>query len=203
MKKGLMFFLNLHSYIKVARICLIPAAFFLFFARGVVLMAVSASIAGILLVISLIRAPSDEEILKGIKQFHEEFSKRVQADTETKRYNESKTLKGYRQGSGTILKRQVDGEYVYSCILDVGMARRGTDFTFYVGEWNLLHESEGRHNQYAVGPGNFRYTYEPLPGENAAKLEFMLTDANIHLVILVDNDYHARDFLEIVTVFDS
>ena len=203
MKKGLMFFLNLHSYIKVARICLIPAAFFLFFARGVVLLSVAAAVAGILLVISLIRAPSDEEILKGIKQFHEEFSKRVQADTETKRYNESKTLKGYRQGGGTILKRQVDGEYVYSCILDVGIARRGADFTFYVGELNLLHKGASRHDHYSINPGNFRYTYEPIPSENAAKLEFMLTDANIHLVILVDNDYHVRDFLEVVKTFEK
>ena len=203
MKKGLMFFLNLHSYIKIARICLIPAVFFLFFARGAVLMSIAAVIFGILLVFSIIRAPSDEEMLKRIKRFHEEFQKRVSADTETKRYNEAKILTGYRHGGGLLLKRQVEGEYVYSCILAVGIARKGSDFTFYTNELNLLRKGENPRNQYAINPSNFQYTYEPLPNENAVILEFMLLETNTHLSVLVENDYHLRDFLDIIKVFEK
>lgn len=203
MKKGFMFFLNLHNYIKIARICLIPAALFLFFARGVLLMTVALILIGILLLISLIRAPSDEDVLKRIKQFHEEFRKRVSADTESKRYTNAKILTGYRQAGGTLLKRQVDGEYIYSFILDVGIAHKGSDFAFYVGELNLLRENECQQNLYSITPENFQYTHEPIPGEDAARLEFALTDANIHISILVENDYHLREFLEIVKVFGS
>ena len=69
MKKGFMFFLNLHNYIKIARICLIPAALFLFFARGVLLMTVALILIGILLLISLIRAPRTRTFSKGSNSF--------------------------------------------------------------------------------------------------------------------------------------
>lgn len=203
MKKGLLFFLNLHSYVKIARICLIPAAVFLFFARGIVLMATSLIILGILLVISLIRAPFDEDVLKGIKQFHDEFQKRIAADAETKQYNEAKALVGYRHGGKVLLRRQVDGDYIYSYIIDIAIARTDSGFIFYTNELNLLRNDDSRRNQYSINSANFQYTYEPLPNQNAAVLEFLLLETNIHISVLVENDYHLRDFLEILKSFDK
>ena len=202
MKKGLLFFLNLRPYVKIARVCLIPAAFFLFFARGVFLMTLSAVIIGILLVISIIRTPSDDQILKEIQQFHDEFKKRVSSDSETQRYNEVKIIKGYQQKGRMRVKRQVGGETIYPCITDLAIARKGEDFVFYFKELNLLRKSESNQNLYSINPTNFRYTYEPLPNENAAILEFMLSEVNIHISILVESDYHLRDFLEMVKFFE-
>lgn len=203
MKNGLMFFLSLHSYVKIARILLIPAVFFLFFARGVLLMTVSIVILAFLFLISIIRAPSDEEFLKGIKQFHEEFQKGVAADTETKRYSQAKILTGYRRDGGFSMKRHINGDTVYSYILDVGIARRGTEFFLYTDALDLLRKGEPQRKQYAITSLNFRYKYEPIPNQDAAILEFMLLETNTHLSMLVESDYHLREFLDMLQVFEK
>jgi hypothetical protein len=198
-----MFFLNLRSYVMIARICLIPAAFFLFFARGAVLMAASLIILGILLAISLIRAPSDEEVMKKIKQFHEEFQKRVSAEAETKRYDQAKILTGYRNDGGFSMKRHLDGETVHSRLMDVGLARKGSDYVLYTDELNLLRRGEHDREQYTVHQLNFQYKYEPIPQQDAAVLEFMLLDTNTHFSITVQSDYHLREFLDMLRALDS
>ena len=41
------------------------------------------------------------------------------------------------------------------------------------------------------------------PSENTAVPEFMLTEANTHVAVPVENDYHLRDFLDVSKVFDK
>lgn len=198
MKKGFMFFLNLHNYIKIARICLIPSVFFLFFARGALLMGVAAAIVGVLLIISIIRAPSDEEVLKHIGQNRDEFQKRFISEAEIKGYRSMETLHGFGQGKGLRLKRRVNGEYIYSHIVNIGIARKGAEVLLSVGELNLLQKGEGTRNPFTLPINELQYTFEPIPNEGTAVLELVLLPTNTHIAILVEQDYHFRAFLDML-----
>lgn len=198
MKKGFMFFMNLHNYIKIARICLIPAVFFLFFARGALLMGVAAAIVGVLLIVSIIRAPSDEEVLKHIGQDRDEFQKRFISEAEIKGYRSMEVIHGFGQDNGLRLKRRVNGEYIYSHIVNIGVARKGAEILLSVGEQDLLKKDEGTREQFTLPVTELQYVYEPIPNEGTAVLELVLLPTNTHIAILVEQDYHFRAILDIL-----
>ena len=108
------------------------------------------------------------------------------------------TLHGFGQGKGLRLKRRVNGEYIYSHIVNIGIARKGAEVLLSVGELNLLQKGEGTCNPFTLPINELQYTFEPIPNEGTAVLELVLLPTNTHIAILVEQDYHFRAFLDML-----
>lgn len=192
--KGFMFFVNLHSIVKIARVCLIPAILFMFIARGITLMVVSGLVLITCFLLSIIRAPSDEVVIKEINSFHEVFKKRISAEIELNNYKDVEILKGYRHQGRMFLKRRVRDQYVYPCIKDIAFASNGSEYYIYTNESHLMARKENTVKKFRITKGNVRFSTSPLKGDNTFLLEVIIVDQNECISIIVDNDYHLRNF---------
>lgn len=189
-----MFFANLHSVVKIARVCLIPAILFLFIARGIALMVVSGLFFITCFLLSIVRVPSDEVVIKEINSFHEGFKKRISAEIELNNYKDVEILKGYRQQGRMFLKKRVGNQYVYPCIEDIALASGGSEYYIYTNELHLIDRKEITVKKFRLTKGNVRFSTSPLKGDNKFLLEVIIVDQNECISMIVDNDYHLRNF---------
>lgn len=157
-------------------------------------MVVSGAVLIACFVLSIIRAPSDEDVIKEINSFHESFNKRINTEIELNNYKNVEILKGYKQQGRMLLKKRVGDHDVYPCIMDVAIAVNGTDYYIYSDELYLLAPKESKVKKVRIDRANVTYSVSPLSGNNTILLEVVVVDQNEFISFIVDNDYHFRNF---------
>lgn len=197
MKKGLMFFFNMGNITQAARIALVPAIIFMFFARGYLMMGISALLVLVCLFFGLIHAPADEMALSAIRDFYQSFEDRLRLTTMKK--EDFLYIKGYEIKGRMFLKRQVNNKVIYPVptVASIVLSHDENEYYLMIGRLNLLKNVQPEYKKIKIDHQNLSIesTIES-EDDSVMVINIKTSAAGGNIKIFVENNHTSRRFLE-------
>lgn len=191
MKNGYLFFFNMGNITKGARIGLLPAAFFVFLARGWLLMILSLVIMLVCIILSVIHAPSDKTATFVMDDFYKAFEERTRL--ESKRKEISEYAKGYLVKGKMFLKRHIGNQTVYPTLMTLAVFGVDGESFLLIGQKTLVKEEFPQFRKIKISG---EVSLEPLIyDESTIVIKIVTGDGDKELEFVTEYNYRIRDFL--------
>lgn len=200
MKNGYMFFLNLGTVTYMARIFLVISAVAFFSVNGFYQrMAIGACIV-VLLLISVIKAPSDKDVMRAVQLFRERFKEKLAEGGHTYSMQGVKVLEAYRVKGKMKLKRTVGYDVVYPHLVSLALAKsdRGK-LELYIDELCLFKRGEPEFSKRIVDATCFGISVKADEQDSDVIEMTLCCDGYAGgMTIIAKNDYHYREFMDML-----
>ena len=198
MKNGYMFFLNLGTVTYMARILLIGAVFAFFSVEGFYQKLIVSACLFVLFVISVIKAPSDKDVVRAIEFFRTRFKEKIGDTGHTFSMNGVRVLEAYRVKGKMRMRRTVGYDIIYPNLISVALAHEDKGkLMLYVDELCLLRRGGAAFHRCVVDNKTLRISTRLDDVDKDVvwiTLGCPLFEKDIE--IIAKNDFHYREFVE-------
>jgi len=196
MKRGILFFLNMGTITRGAKIAILPAVFLVFLAKGFLMMGLSIAFAFLCICVAAIPAPSDDVAMFAIKSFYESFEERIQAKSGKKHNFEY--IKGYQVKGKMFLKRRVKNKMVYPIPMVASIVSMCEDEELYlmIGRMSLLKNERPVFEEAKISDCDI--SVENDTEENSMIILIKTSKTQEGISFVVENNYMSREFLSVV-----
>ena len=201
MKNGYMFFLNLGNVTFIARIFLIVFAIAFLSVDSFSLKVYIAIAFVISFAVSVIKAPSDKDVLRTIERFRGEFKEKLFESRHTSSAQSVKVIEAYKVVGKMCMKRAVGRDIIYPHLISLALAPSAVSgkMILYVDELCLLKKGDIRFNEYLVDSSNFRIETETDEKDrDVVTLNVKYPSCEEGISLVLKNDFHYRDFMEFI-----
>lgn len=200
MKNGYMFFLGLGRIAFYARISMLVFVFAFFNVNNFYLkLAVSACIV-VSLAVSVIKAPADKDVMRQVEYFRQKFKERIQDIGHTYSMKNVKVLEAYRVKGGMSAKRVIGRDVIYPYLMSVAVApaEKGA-VMLYTDELCLLKKGDPVFREHRVELSNIDISTKIDNGDSdVVYIEMKIPSYDEVVKLIVKNDFHYREFMELI-----
>ena len=201
MKNGYMFFLNLGTVTYMARILLIITVIAFFSVNGFYQRLILGVCLAVLLLISVIKAPSDKDVMRAVQLFRERFKEKLAESGHEHSMRGVRVLEAYRVKGSMKLKRNVGYDLVYPHLISLALAKSDKgSLELYIDELCLFYKGEPEFSKRIVNASNFRVSANiDTENEDVVELTIGCEGYREGIKIITRNDYHYREFMELIS----
>ena len=197
MKNGYMFFLNLGTVTYMARVFLLISGIALLSVDGFYQKVLVGIFFAVFFVISIIKAPSDKDVMRAIDFFRNRFKEKIGESGHTFSMNSVKVIEGYRVKGKMKIKRSVGYDVIYPNLVSFAIAREGKgSLMIYADELCLLRRGEPNFNRCIVDSQSLEITAREEDDVVFVNIRCPIYKEGID--IIVKNDFHYREFMDTI-----
>ena len=202
MKRGILFFYNMGKITTAARIAIIPLAWTLtrfvppaFF--------VCLWLFVLSLIVAMIPAPSDKAMMRVIEKYREEAKRQMSEESQIRDTERLIVLHGYRKSGTMGLRRHVGRDVIYPFPTSFFYGERGNKRFLMIAKKSLLNGAPVDYEMIQLHEKEeaeaVRVTAQVDPqSEEVVELTLYTKHAPHGITLFVRNDYHYRDFANVV-----
>ena len=200
MKNGYMFFLNLGTVTYMARILLVIDSFAFLMVNGFYPRVAIAVLWAICFVVSIIKAPSDKDVVRAIEYFRKRFKEKIGEAGHTYSINGVKVLEAYRVKGKMKMRRTVGYDVIYPNLISLALAKedKGT-LELYVDELCLMRRGDVAFHRCVVDAKTL--VVNARLDEDDKDVVCITLKCPIYkeeIEIIAKNDFHYREFMDMV-----
>lgn len=196
MKNGYMFFLCLGGVTLFARLALVALAV-AFFSVDEFFLRIYIGIALFLcLVVSVIKAPSDKDVMRAIERFREGFKEKLQSSRHACSMGSVKVLEAYKVKGAMRMKRTVGRDVIYPHLISLAIAPspEAGKMILYVDELCLFKVNDIRFSERTVDASSCEISTE-CDGESVT-LTLRCEGYEQGVSFITKNNFHYREFID-------
>ena len=205
MKNGYMFFLNLGTVTYMARIALLLSGVGLLMVDGFYQKALLGACFAVAFLISIIKAPSDKDVLRAVEFFRSRFKEKIGESGHTYSMSGVKVVEGFRVKGKMKMKRTAGYDVIYPNLVSIGVAReeKGT-LMFYADEICLLHRCEPLFKRCVVDTKSLELTAKvDEEDKDVVCISIKCPIYENGIDIITKNDFHYREFMEMIDTMNE
>ena len=202
MKNGYMFFLSLGKVALFARISLLVlvcAFAYLDISNFFIKLALSVAIV-IALAFSVIKAPADKDVVRGIEFFRQRFKERIKDIGHTYSMKNVRVLDAYRVKGNMHMNRTVGRDVIYPYLMSVAISpvQKGSVMV-YTDELCLLKKGDPVFREALVNVEDLKVSAKiDNDDPDVVYVELTLPNYEERVELMVINDFHYREFMELI-----
>ena len=202
MKNGYMFFLSLGKVALFARITLLVlvcAFAYLDISNFFIKLALSIAIV-IAIAFSVIKAPADKDVMRQIDFFRQRFKERIKEIGHTYSMKNVKVIEAYRVKGNMHMRRTVGRDIIYPYLMSVAISpvQKGSVMV-YTDELCLLKKGDPvfRESLVNISDLNVSTKYDD-DDQDVVYMGLTLPGYEERVELIITNDFHYREFMEII-----
>ncbi len=198
MKNGYMFFLNIGTLTYIARVLLLVLTVALFFVDSFFLRTVVLVCLAVCLLISIIKAPSDSDVMKALEFFRKRFNEKIAENGHVYSIKGVKVIHAYKLKGRMLLKRTVGYDVIYPNLVSVALANAGNgELELYIDELCLLKKGDPKFTKHVVDASNLRISSRNDGGDpEVVEMTIYCEGYEEGLRIITKKDFHYKEFVE-------
>ena len=205
MKNGYMFFLNLGTVTYIARIMLLISAFAMLYVNGFYQKAIVFVCLVIFFFVSIIKAPSDKDVMRAVEFFRTRFREKIGETGHTYSMNGVKVLEAYRVKGKMKMKRTIGYDVIYPNLVSVAVAKEEKGaLMLYIDELCLLHRGDAAFHRCVVDASTLKIeTHIDADDKDVVCITLKSPIYEESIELIAKNDFHFRDFMDMVETINN